>query len=112
MWLAQGLWWRLLLARTLTASRGVLLQAQREQAGFVWPDSAAAGAWPAIASSEALVWWRFLLLPISARSSAAVTTELGSRKSERKRWPSWWARSAPAIWLVRSRICSTSGLSA
>src|SRR5439155_16482088 len=37
---------------------------------------------------------------------------LGSRKSERKMWPSVWASRAPAIWLVRSLICSTSGLSA
>jgi hypothetical protein len=61
---AQGLWWRLLSARTLTAARRFLLQAQRRQASFFLPDSTATGTWPAIASSEALVGWRSRLSPI------------------------------------------------
>src|SRR6266508_5227352 len=99
---AQGLWWRELSARTLTASRRFLLQAQRKQATFFLPDWTATGTWPAIASSEALVGWRWRWSPISANSSAAVTTLLGSRKSERKMVPSGWAHRAPAIWLVES----------
>src|SRR5438105_47551 len=50
---AQGLWWRLASARTLTASRRFLLQAQRKQATFFLPDWTATGACLASASSEA-----------------------------------------------------------
>src|SRR3972149_6177900 len=112
MSLAQGLCLRLLSARTLTALRRVLLQAQRKQATFFLPDWTATGGWAAVASSELLGGWRSLRSPISASSSAAVTTLLGSRKSERKMGPSGCSLRAPAIWLVSRRICSTSGLSA
>src|SRR5574340_1356921 len=97
---AHGLCLREESARTLTAQRNVLLHAQRKQATLFLPDSTATGACPAIASSELLVGWRSLRSPISARSSAAVTTDLGSRKSERKISPSGCSVSRPRILLV------------
>src|SRR5918912_1166212 len=102
---AQGLCLRLLSARTPIAARRFLLQAQRKRATFFLPDWTATGAWPAIASSEELEGWRARLSPISASSSAAVTTDLGSRKRERKVCPSAGGRWAPGILLVSRGIC-------
>ena len=58
------------------------------------------------------VWVAVAVVAISASRPAAQTTLLGSRKEREEDLAVGVARTAPAIWLVSWRICSTIGLSA